>query len=318
MSCYDFAMGSSISVKLYGENAEETGKDLIREVKDLDQKVISRREDTSELAQWNKNTEARAETAVSERLGHVIETGLDLGKESGGAFDITLRPVLEVWGIEDKTADTFQVPEEKALQDAKQKTGTGELKTERKDEGGYTLSRGRKEIIIDLGALGKGYALDVLADRLKEEKEIRGAVIAVGGSVLVYGSSPDGRDFKVGIRDPEGAPDEVIGTISFPAGTGKMCVSTSGGYEKYIEKDGVRYHHIIDPATLRPADSGLASVTVVSADGGLSDGLSTACFILGEEKSKALLAHYGAEAVMIRADGSTFITDGLKDQVVMR
>ena len=96
----------------------------------------------------------------------------------------------------------------------------------------------------------------------------------------------------------------------------KACISTSGGYEKYVEKDGVKYHHIIDPKTLKPAESGLKSVTIVCEDGALSDGLSTACFILGEEKSIKLLEKYGAEGVFIREDGSRFITNGLSGRVI--
>ena len=123
----------------------------------------------------------------------------------------------------------------------------------------------------------------------------------------------------MGIRDPEGLPEDILGYITFASGTGKQCISTSGGYEKYIEKDGVRYHHIIDPGTLKPAETGLRSVTVVCGDetdlyGGLtSDGLSTACFILGETRALGVLEKCHAEAVLIREDGSILVTDGLKD-----
>ena len=187
----------------------------------------------------------------------------------------------------------------------------------------YSVTRTDDQTILDLGSVGKGYALDVVYDALKPEigKTLDGGVIAVGGSILVFGKREDGsgasegKGFRVGIRDPEGQSEDVLGVITFPENTEKCCISTSGGYEKYVEKDGVRYHHIIDPATLHPADSGLASVTVVCENGLVSDGLSTACFILGEEKAKQLLSEYGAEGILIREDGSRYITPGLEGRV---
>ena len=318
-----FAMGSAVSVQLYGKDAGNRSAEVIREISRLDEQVISWRAEASELAAWNRSAEAGAKTEVSRELGLAVEKSLELSKRSEGALDLTLRPVLDTWGIENGTPETFRVPSEEELKKAAERTDLAGAKKdavlcEKGDGDSYLLSRGRKELTLDLGAVGKGYALDVAYDLLRTDAEITGGVVAVGGSVLVYGEKDGGGEFKVGIRDPEGLPEDILGVITFPSGTKKQCVSTSGGYEKVIEKDGVKYHHIIDPSTLHPAESGLKSVTVISEDGLLSDGLSTACFILGEEKAKELLKTYGAEGVLIRSDGSVYSTPGIEKQVELK
>jgi thiamine biosynthesis lipoprotein len=116
----------------------------------------------------------------------------------------------------------------------------------------------------------------------------------------------------VGVRNPDGAADDMIGYIEL-SGVDYMCVSTSGDYEKYVEYNGEKYHHILDRSTGYPAKSGLSSVTVMCKSGTDSDGLSTACFVLGKEKSVELLKKYDAEAVFVDTDGNVSITDGMKE-----
>ncbi len=317
-----FSMGSAVSVKLYGPHAAAGAEAAEEEIRRLDEEVISWRIEASELARWNRSAKAGEGVSVSETLGRAVEQSLELGERSEGALDITLRPVLTLWGIEDASEEQFQVPTDADLKHAAERADRKGISVTRagKEEQGALLTRSDGETVLDLGAVGKGYALDAAYDRLQSDfaSSVSGGVIAVGGSVMVFGTRENGEGFKVGIRDPEGLPEDVLGVITFPAGTKKQCISTSGGYEKYIEKDGVRYHHIIDPATLHPAESGLVSVTVVCENGLISDGLSTACYILGEEKAKKLLSLYGAEAVLIRTDGSICITAGLEGRVEVR
>ena len=137
-----------------------------------------------------------------------------------------------------------------------------------------------------------------------------GGVISAGSSILTFGTKPDGSKFRVALRDPRGGQDDRIGIITAT----DTSISTSGDYEKYFEEDGVRYHHILDARTGYPADSGLISVTIVSDSGLLSDGLSTACFVLGKEKGEKLLETYGAEGVFIDQNKKVTVTKGLKDK----
>ena len=156
---------------------------------------------------------------------------------------------------------------------------------------------------LDLGAVAQNY--------LKQQKEVSGAVIAVGGSILLYGSKADGTNWNVAVQNPRGKDGEAMGVLSL---SGTTNVSTSGDYEKYFMQNGKRYHHILDPSTGYPAESSLISVTVVSDNGLLSDGLSTACFVLGKEKGQKLLETYGAEGIFIDQNKKVTVTKGLKDK----
>ena len=153
---------------------------------------------------------------------------------------------------------------------------------------------------IDLGAAGKGAACDD-AIAVYETYPISGAVVAVGGSIGLYGEKPDGSLWAIAVRDPYGETlSEQLGVIETEA----VCVSTSGSYEKQFVTDGVQYHHLLDPKTGYPAESGLVSVTVLHESGMTADMLSTACFVLGAEASGPLLAAYGADAVFVGTDRS--------------
>ena len=160
---------------------------------------------------------------------------------------------------------------------------------------------------VDLGSVGKGAACDA-AVRAYEEAGAKAAIIAVGGSVGVYGEKSSGKPWSVAVRDPNG--DGSLGSVTLAEG----FVSTSGSYEKYFEQDGVLYHHLLDPETGYPAESGLVSVTVVAKSGVLSDALSTACFVLGREDGMKLLEEFDAEGIFINSDNNITVTDGLKDR----
>jgi thiamine biosynthesis lipoprotein len=176
---------------------------------------------------------------------------------------------------------------------------------------------------IDMGAVGKGIALDLLWNLCEagEYGSVSGTV-SVGGSIAVYAAKPDNTAWKLGIQNPRGQTGEVMGVYESNAG---CFLSTSGDYEKYFEEDGKRYHHILDPSTGYPADNGLISVTIIipmtdasGADvshenqGLLTDALSTACFILGRDDGMKLAQEYGAQAIFIDRDYNVYTTDGLK------
>lgn len=179
------------------------------------------------------------------------------------------------------------------------------------DDNTVSLAKGQE---LDLGAVGKGLACDEVAKYLKTRNEVSGAVISVGGSILLYGQNPERDDgtFNVAIRNPFGESNDYMGIINLPGG---YCVSTSGDYEKTFELDGKTYHHILDPKTGYPAESNITGVTVISKSGIDTDALSTAAFIMGYgDKTLELLKKYDAEAIFITHDKKVYITSGLQNK----
>lgn len=306
-STYSFAMGTSVCVTLYGADAQAYA-DLEAEVKRLDTEVISWRETGSALYTLNHSYEAGEAYVPEDTLYTALKQAYNICVDSEGALDITLRPLAELWNIEGDADTEFRVPSDEEIQSALGKTGYEQITF---DDADRTITIAKPDMTLDLGAVGKGFALDVLCRRLKET-DISGATISVGGSILIYGTKGDGAEFRIGIRNPKGTQDEMIGYLTFPEDA-NLCISTSGDYEKYKEIDGTRYHHILDRSTGYPADAGLSSVTVVCESGTYSDALSTACFVLGYERSLPLLETYNAEAIFIDHDNNITVTDGLKD-----
>ncbi len=349
-----FAMGTSVSVNVYGLEQSNTGtvdenafkEQIVAEIKALDHKLLSWRSTESELGGLNSSIAQGTEQSIeiSTELYVVLKQSLDICRASEGALDITIRPLAMLWNIEgdkDLSSDTtFMPPNERDIEEALKHVDyeaitilsesysnapviddsqglnssdkTDNYKADNYEAVNYYVSSSSKDIIIDLGATGKGYALDKAKDILDEEN-VKGALITVGGSVLVYGKKSDGSSWRVGVRDPLKPNDTsaMIGYLEFDPGT-TTCVSTSGGYEKYKTYEGRDYHHILDSKTGYPSDSGLLSVTVVCDNGLVSDGLSTACFVLGYERSLPLLEKYNAQAVFMDNNGDIIVTDGLK------
>ena len=278
------AMGTIVTVKVYGEKAA-AHTDSIGKMVSYVENVISRKIESSPVSILNK-----AGKADNEMVAALLGTCLSVSKDCGGVFDVSIGAVSSLWDFD---SEKNVVPEDKDIKAALKTVDYTKINVD-----GSSVSVGKNQQ-IDLGAVGKGYACDVIKAYLKEAG-VDGAVVSVGGSIVAYGKRNDNGDkWRIAVRDPDNESG-YIGTIRLHEG----FVSTSGDYEKYFEKDGKRYHHILDAKTGYPAESDLRSVTVVCDSGALSDALSTACFILGEEKSQTLLQKYGASAVFIDKDGN--------------
>lgn len=315
----DTAMGTIVSQTVYGKE-DVTGqvKDLLA---NLEAEELSWRMEGSEVAELNETAGSGRECVLSETLNEDLNLLFEVSQKSEGAFDVTIAPVVRLWNIDAWAAGiglqtkndsaegaqaeneaTAVIPAPEDIQAALLLTGYEKIE---KTKNGLILPKGMS---LDLGAAGKGIACDKIAGYLADKK-VSGAVISVGGSILTYGKKPDGTPWQVAVVDPFDTSAQ-LGILSLD---GQWYVSTSGDYERYIEVDGVRYHHIIDPETGYPAQSGLRSVTIVCKSGILSDALSTACFVLGKEKGLALAARYGAEALFVNEKGEISMTPGMKE-----
>lgn len=289
-----FAMDTFVSAKVKGFAAKDAAGGISTLVRELDSKQLSRYTSGSEISRIN----SEAETVLSDEMRDYITELLEVGKMSGGKFDIALGAVSDLWSFNDSP----RVPSTDELTEALSRSGSDKLSLS-----GNTLTRA-DGCIIDLGSAGKGIALDKVKSYLSDKK-ISSAVVSVGGSVLLYGKG----SFNVGVRDPWGEAGRSVMTVKLGAG----CVSTSGSYERCFEQGGKRYHHILDPDTGLPVENGLVSVTVISDSGLLSDALSTACFVLGAEGGAKLAAKYGCEAIFITEDKKVICTDGIKPNVTV-
>lgn len=289
-----FAMDTFVSAKVKGFAAKDAAGGISTLVRELDSKQLSRYTSGSEISRIN----SEVETVLSNEMRDYITELLEVGKMSGGKFDIALGAVSDLWSFNDSP----RVPSTDELTEARSRSGSDKLSLS-----GNTLTRA-DGCIVDLGSAGKGIALDKVKSYLSDKK-ISSAVVSVGGSVLLYGKG----SFNVGVRDPWGEAGRSVMTVRLGAG----CVSTSGSYERCFEQGDNRYHHILDPDTGLPVENGLVSVTVISDSGLLSDALSTACFVLGAEGGAKLAAKYGCEAIFITEDKKVICTDGIKPNVTV-
>ncbi|MCD7837036.1 MAG: FAD:protein FMN transferase [Lachnospiraceae bacterium] len=301
----DTAMGTVIVQCIYASQETSADKEILDIIDGMETDELSWRLESSEVSVINSRAGLSEGTELSEGLRRILEDCLEVSESSGGAFDITIGGVTELWNI-----DTFSgmedseyiLPGQEEISEALNNTGYEKIEI---DKGIIYLPQGMS---IDLGAVGKGMALDRIRDYLEDDSSVYAAVISVGGSILTYGDKPDGTAWSIGITDPFDTT-RSLGMVSV---CGSMCISTSGDYERYVEVDGVRYHHIIDPGTGYPADSGVHSVTIITENGMYSDALSTACFVLGEEKGLELAEKYNAEALIVSEDGKISMTEGMK------
>lgn len=314
----DTAMGTVISQTVYvtgnpttTTNSKTNGKitDIIlQKLNDLEQKELSWRLESAEVACINADAGA-GPTTVSPAMAEWLERCLKVSEESAGAFDVSIGLLSRLWDIDAWAAEypqDYELPEQEEIAQALAAAGWQKIRLESQAEG--TLVSIPAEMQLDLGAVGKGVALDEIRGVLEEHEEVRGAVISVGGSILIYGSKPEGGTWQIAVTDPLD-PAKSVGVLTLDGG---YCVSTSGDYERYVEVDGVRYHHILDPRTGSPARSDVAGVTIVTKDGFLSDALSTACFVLGQEEGQKLLEKYDAEGLFVDHEGKVTMTEGIR------
>ena len=294
-----FAMNTPMSVQIDGDET------LLRGVEDLVyslERKLSVTDEKSEIFAINSNGggEVSADTA------ELIRFALDMCADTDGALDITIYPVLRAWGF---TVDDDPTYEYRVLGDDEisELLALVDYKKVEVSDGSVTLGEG---MMLDLGAVAKGYVSDEIADYLRENG-VKSALLNLGGNVYALGKKPNGVKWTVGVRGYTGSG--IVGTMQVE----DAAVVTSGGYERYFAIDDVVYHHIIDPSTGRPAESGLASVTVVGSSGARCDALSTALFVMGLDRASEYWREHGDfEAVFVTSDGELFVTAGLEDNFI--
>lgn len=284
-----WAMGSYVQQTLYGGDEETTATKTSTFVTELEN-LISWRVADSDIEKLN-SAAGTEWLELDERTIQVLEQALSVAESTDGAYDPTILPVSALWNFD---AEEPTLPDDEQIQRFLPFIGYEFLRINTEDNTASLRNHGNG---VDLGGIGKGAACDIALD-VYSQSDITGGIIAVGGSVGVYGSKPDGTDWRISVRDPEGKLTDGLGVVSLDEG----CISTSGSYEKTFTENDVTYHHLLDAKTGYPAESGLVSVTVVHQSGAISDALATACFVMGMEKSLPVLKELGASALFIDED----------------
>ena len=244
-----------------------------------------------------------APVKVDRRVIDLLLFCRDIYEASGGRVNVAMGSVLSLWhdaraeGIDDP--ENAALPDDAALREAARHT---DFNSVRIDEENSTVQITDPAARLDVGAVAKGYAVEQVC-----RKAPRGLLVGAGGNVRPVGAKPDGTPWTVGIQDPFGEPGEYLRTVLVK----DMSVVNSGDYQRYYTVDGVSYHHIIDPQTLYPENK-WKMVTILCADSGAADALSTALFCMDREAGQALLEKYEAEAMWVTTGGDVLYSPGFE------
>lgn len=293
-------MDTDISVRIHGENAEQAFNKVKAELYRLEKK-LSRFVQGSEVSRINQFA-GKGYVAISSETCEVLSGAIRLSEISGGLFDITITPLVDLWDYK----RSVHVPEEDEIRRALAFVNFRNLLLNSKEKTAALREEGQS---IDLGGIGKGYASDHCI-KILQENGIFSGFVNIGGNVSTLGNRPEGSPWSVGIRHPR-QENCLLGAVRV---TGKAVV-TSGDYERYfMDLDGNRRHHILNPVTGYPVDSGLISVSVIYDRAVVADALSTAIFAGGIDNGLEYLVHFpGAEAILIDKVQQVYITKGIKE-----
>lgn len=299
----DFKLNTVVNVTIYDSSDEDILNHCF-DICDQYELILSRTNKNSELYQLNngllkKNSEGAMQ--VSDELFFLIQDGLAYTEKSNGVFSIMLEPLTSLWNF---SGEEKILPEKKEIEEAVRFVSPSFVKL--KDNNVIFLENGAG---IDLGATAKGYIADKIKEYLQQEG-VEHAIINLGGNVICMGGK-ERNPFRIGIQKPFGERGEVIGSIEAK----DLSIVSSGIYERGFEKDGVYYHHILNPQTGYPFENDIAGVTIVSKDSYLADVYSTLCLGLGAEKALLLInENEKVDGIIIRKDGSILFSENFGER----
>lgn len=286
-----FAMDTVMDLTAYGENAAAALTDASREINRLE-RLLSRTIDTSEISQIN----AGGAVTVSEETASLLAQAQTYTAATDGAFDVTIAPLVSLWGI---TTDSPYVPTQQEIDALLPLVGSEHLHLSGDTA---TLDDG---CAIDLGGIAKGYIADDIATHLRSHG-CESALVNLGGNTFALGTKPDGSAWSVGLQDP----NQPRGTLLGSTLAANTSIVASGINERSFVREGRTYHHLLDPATGMPAENGMASVTIKSESSLEGDAFSTIAFLLGARNGRAFAEAQGVQALFVATDGNVTKTDG--------
>ncbi|MBE6707996.1 MAG: FAD:protein FMN transferase [Ruminococcaceae bacterium] len=304
LTSHDFIAMDTVFTISIGKIAVDSGTDdtdVFSECRKLTEEidsVLSATDPDSDV--FNLNSDINAFFDADPILIDVLSTALDISELTGGTYDPTVGQLTSLWNVK----GGGPVPADDKIAYAVSRTGHSLISIN-----DSSVVKSVTDVKVDLGGIGKGYAAQKIAEYLYDAGVSYG-IISAGRTVGVFGEKPDGSSFKIGIADPFNS-DGIVGYLYTESG----FISVAGDYEQFFEENGKKYHHIIDPSTGYPSDSGLTSVAVISQNGAAADALSTALMVMGYDKGIAFYKDSSIpfEAIFIGIDGSVKTTDGLTE-----
>ena len=297
-----FVMGTVLNVSIYDSSDESLFTLITNKVNDLDN-ILSANKTETEIDNINSNAGIKP-VKVSDDTYTIINEGLKYSKMTDGKFDISIGPLVKLWSIglpEAKVPTNDEIANVLPLID---------YNSIALNEAKKTVFLPKKGMKLDLGGIAKGYTVDVISDLLTENG-VNSAIIDLGGNIYTHGKKVTGEDWVVGIQNPDSSRGEIIGKLLLS----NKSIVTSGIYERYIEKDGVKYHHILNPEDGYPYKNNIAGVTIISNDSIVGDALSTSVFAMGiEEGIKFIESLDNVDAIFIDINNTVHLTSRLIDK----
>jgi len=294
----EFALGTVCSITLYDKGTAAVYNEIFKRLREIENRMSVNLPDT-DVARINAAA-GISSVQVHEDVFEVVRRAIYFAEISGGAFDPTVGPLVSIWEIGGKNP---HVPSQEEINAALSLINWRNVELDSKN---HSVFLKRYGMALDLGAIAKGYAADEAAAIIRKAG-LKQAIIDLGGNILVYGEKKDKSLWRVGLQDPLENRGSYLGIVT----GGECALVTSGVYERFFEYDGRRYHHIFSPFNGYPADSGLLSVTIIAKNSIDADALSTAVFVLGYEKGRALVESLeGTEAFFVFNDKSVKKTNG--------
>ena len=299
-----FSMDTLMNLQITGPQAQEALEAAVGELGRLD-RLLDRNEPESDISRLNAHAGDGTFVTLDGSTLELLELCRSCYETSGGAFDCTIAPVMDAWGF-GGTGEDYHVPSQAELDVLLPLVDSTALEI---DTGTGSARLTASGMAVDLGGIAKGYAADRLLDLL-EDYEVDSALLDLGTSTIAaLGERDGGGPWRIALRDPSDG-ERQLGVLALSG----QALSTSGGYERQFEENGVTYHHILDPRTGYPAETGVLSVTVVGESAAVADAWSTALFVLGPEEAEALWRGSDSfDYILCRADGRVQVTEGLED-----
>lgn len=300
-----YSLGTSNQLKVYGKKAEKAIEKSIKKIYEIDNKMSVFKED-SEISKINKHA-GKGSQIVSKDTYYVIQNAIKYCSLSKGAFDITIRPIVDLWGIGKANE---RIP---AINEIKEKLKLVNYKDIVLNNNTSSIFLKNEKQEIDVGGIAKGYAADEVKN-IMLKNGIKSALINLGGNILVIGAKEDETPWIVGIQNPFKPRGEFALTVSVV----NKSVVTSGNYERYFEVDGKRFHHIINPNTGCPSESDIVSATIISDNSIDCDGLSTGVYIMGIHEAIKLIEEIdGVDAIFITKSKEVYVTSGMRENTII-